>query len=222
MQTQDLTSIQRAAVAAAETSYLYGPAGTGKTTALQQRLLRLLREGEPAYTILTLVAESEHRAAFIGAVNESGLGPHGELNVTVYSRLAQSMVALFWPLVARDAGFERPYVPPTFLTYDQSQVLMWRVVSPLLAQGAFSNLRLRPQQIVSQLLDTLNRAALNALSLEEAIVRQSVTWVGEPERRFHLDDAATAARAFRRYETTDGVRLTARYWLATATWPGTR
>jgi hypothetical protein len=75
---------------------------------------------------------------------------------------------------------------------------MWRVVTPLLGQGAFANLRLRPQQIVSQLLDTLNRAALNALTLEEAIARQSRTWAGDPERRFHLDDAATAARAFRR------------------------
>ena len=199
MQTQDLTPLQREAVTAGGTSFLYGPAGTGKTTALHHRLLSLLREGEPAYTILTLVAEPEHRAAFFDAVHDSGLGPFAELNVTNYTGLAQSMVALFWPLVARDAGFERPYVPPTSLSYDQAQVLMWRVVTPMLAQGAFSNLRLRPQQIVSQLLDTLNRAALNALSLEEAIARQSRTWVGEPERRFHLDDAATAARAFRRH-----------------------
>lgn len=199
MQTQDLTPLQREATRAGETSFLYGPAGTGKTTALHHRLLRLLRDGEPAYTILTLVAEPEHRAAFFDAVHNSGLGPYAELTVTDYSRLAQSMVALFWPLVARDAGFERPYVPPTSLSYDQAQVLMWRVVTPLLAQGAFANLRLRPQQIVSQLLDTLNRAALNALTLEEAIARQTRTWAGEPERRFHLDDAATAARAFRRH-----------------------
>jgi len=195
---KDLTPLQREALAADGTSFLYGPAGTGKTTALHHRLLRLLAAGEPAYTILTLVAEPEHRAAFFDAVHNSGLGPYSELTVTNYTRLAQSMVALFWPLVARDAGFERPYVPPTFLSYDQAQVLMWRVVGPLLAQGAFANLRLRPQQIVSQLLDTLNRAALNALTLEEAIARQSRTWAGEPERRFHLDDAATAARAFRR------------------------
>ena len=199
MPTQDLTALQLAAVAAGGTSYLHGPAGTGKTTALHQRLLRLLREGEPAYTILALVAEPEHRAAFFEAVHHSGLGPYAELNVIDYARLAQRMVALFWPLVARDAGFERPYMPPTFLSYDQAQVVMWRIVNPLLAQGAFANLRLRPQQIVSQLLDTLNRAALNALSLEEAIARQSRTWAGEPERRFHLDDAATAARAFRRH-----------------------
>jgi len=194
----NLTDIQRTAVAAGGTSYLYGPAGTGKTTALQQRLLRLLREGEPAYTILVLVAEPEHRDAFFDTLHTSGLGPYAELNVTHYTRLAQSMVSLFWPLVARGAGFARPYQPPTFLSYDLAQVLMWRVVNPLLGQGAFANLRLRPQQIVSQLLDTLNRAALNALTLEEAIARQARTWAGDPERRFHLDDAATAARAFRR------------------------
>ena len=198
MNVISLTSIQQEAAAAGGTSYLYGPAGTGKTTALQQRLLRLLRAGEPAYTILVLVAEPEHRDIYFDAVRSSGLGPYAELNVSHYTRLAQSMVSLFWPLVARDAGFARPYQPPTFLSYDLAQVLMWRVVNPLLTQGAFANLRLRPQQIVSQLLDTLNRAALNALTLEEAIARQSRTWAGDPERRFHLDDAATAARAFRR------------------------
>ncbi len=199
MPTPELNPQQRQAVAAGGTAMLIGPAGTGKSTALQHRLLRLLREGEPAYTILTLVAEPEHRDAYFDAVHNSGLGPYAELNVTGYSQLAQRMAALFWPLVARDAGFERPYVPPTFLSYDLAQVAMWRVVTPMLAQGAFANLRLRPQQIVSQLLDTLNRAALNALTLEEAIARQSRTWAGEPERRFHLDDAATAARAFRRH-----------------------
>ena len=165
MNTQELTQLQREVAAAEGTSYLYGPAGTGKTTALQQRLLRLLRAGEPAYTILVLVAEPEHRDAYFDAVRASGLGPYAELNVSAYTRLAQSMVSLFWPLVARDAGFARPYQPPTFLSYDLAQVLMWRVVTPLLGQGAFANLRLRPQQIVSQLLDTLNPVSYTHLTL---------------------------------------------------------
>ncbi len=104
MQSQDLTAIQREAAAAGGTSFLYGPAGTGKTTALHHRLLRLLREGELAYTILTLVAEPEHRAAYSDAVHNSGLGPYAELTVMDYSRLAQSMVARFWPRVAPVAG----------------------------------------------------------------------------------------------------------------------
>ncbi|MFQ5401655.1 MAG: hypothetical protein ACE5E7_18910, partial [Anaerolineae bacterium] len=166
-----LTPLQREAAHADRASFLLGPAGSGKSTALQHRLLHLLKEGEPAYTILILVAEPEHRQAFLDAIHQSGLGPYADLNLTTYNRLAQEMVALFWPLVARSAGFAHPYRPPTFLSYDLAQLLMWRTVTPMLDDGAFADLRLRPQQIVSQILDTLNRAALNGLSLDEAVAR---------------------------------------------------
>ncbi len=194
----ELISAQDTAVASDGASFLLGAVGSGKTTALQQRLLRLLQSGEPAYTILVLVAEPEHQPVYLEAVHQSDLGPYADLNITTYSGMAMEMVNLFWPLLARPAGFAQPYRPPTVLTYDLAQLLMWRVVTPMLQQGAFADLRLRPQQIVSQLLDTLNRAALNSLSLDEAILRQRNTWVGEPERQQQLLDAATAARGFRR------------------------
>ncbi len=194
----DLTPMQQSAVAAAKTSFLLGAAGTGKSTVLQRRLLRLLADGEPAYTILVLVAEPERRQAYLDAVHESGLGPYADLNVISYNQMAMEMTALFWPLVARPAGFTHPHQPPTVLSYDLAQLLMWYVVTPLLEAGAFANLRLRPQQIVSQVLDTLNRAALNGLTLDEAVERQTATWAGEPERLLHLQDAAKAARAFRK------------------------
>ncbi len=66
----------------------------------------------------------------------------------------------------------------------------------MLNEGAFSDLRLRPQQIVSQLLDTLNRAALNGLTVEEAMARQRHSWVGEADRVRHLNDAETAVSYF--------------------------
>ncbi|MEZ4593683.1 MAG: AAA family ATPase, partial [Chloroflexota bacterium] len=188
---------QQAAIAAEQTSFLLGPAGTGKTFALQQRLLRLLQDGEPAYTLLVIVAEPEQASNYLDAVHQSGLGPYADLKITTYTQMAMEMVKLFWPLVARSAGFERPYHPPTFLSYDLAQLLMWHIITPMLNEGAFADLRLRPQQIVSQLLDTLNRAALNSLSLDEAIERQIRTWAGEPERIRHLNEAATAARQFR-------------------------
>ncbi|MCB8921491.1 MAG: hypothetical protein H6662_07920 [Ardenticatenaceae bacterium] len=194
----NLTPVQETAVTAPHTSFLLGPAGSGKTTALQHRLLRLLQEGETAYTLLILVAEPDHQQGYRDFIHQSGLGPYADLKITTYIEMAREMVALFWPLVARDAGFARPYQPPTFLSYDLAQLQMWRIITPMLADGAFSDLRLRPQQIVSQLLDTLNRAALNALSLDEAIARQRDTWVGEPERLLHLTDAAKAARRFRK------------------------
>ena len=194
-----LTAVQNETIAANTHSFLLGAAGTGKTTALQQRLLRLLADGEPAYTLLVLVAEPEHQQEYLDAVHQSGLGPYADLKITTYTQLAQEMVALFWPLVARPGGFVHPYRPPAFLSYDLAQLLMWGIISAMLREGAFSDLRLRPQQIVSQLLDTLNRAALNGLSLEAAIDRQIDTWVGEAERVRHLQDAATAVSQFRRH-----------------------
>lgn len=194
----ELTPIQQTAVSTPNISFWLGPAGTGKTTALRERLLQLLASGEPAYAILVLVAEPDQQRPFLDFLHQSDAGPYADLKVTTYNQMAQEMVQLFWPLVARDAGFERPYQPPTFLSYDLAQLLMWRIVMPLLAEGAFADLRLRPQQIVSQLLDTLNRAALNGLSLQEAIERQITTWAGEPARLRHLQEAATAARSFRR------------------------
>lgn len=194
----NLTSLQETAAAAPSTSFWLGPAGAGKSTALHARLRRLLAEGEPAYTILVLVAELEQREPFLADLHQSDVGPYADLTITTYNRMAQEMVQLFWPLVARDAGFVRPYHPPTFLSYDLAQLLMWHVITPMLDEGAFADLRLRPQQIVSQLLDTLNRAALNGLTLDEAIARQIRTWSGETARLRNLEEAATAARAFRR------------------------
>ncbi len=176
---------------------MLGAVGTGKSTVLQRRLLRLLEEGEPAYTILILVAEPEHRQPYETAVINADLGPFADLKITTYSQMAMEMVTLFWPLIARRSGFSSAHQPPTVLTYDLAQLLMWRVVTPLLNGGAFADLRLRPQQIVSQVLDTLNRAALNSLILDQAIERQIKTWVGEDARLLDLRDAETAAREFR-------------------------
>ena len=185
-------------MAAGETTFLIGPAGTGKSTALYQRLLQVLQD-EPAYTVLVLVAEEEDGERFLEFLHEHEAGPYADLKITTYGRLAREMVSLFWPLVARPAGFRRPFQPPAFLSYDLAQLLMWRIVSPMREEGAFADLPLRPQQIVSQLLDTLNRAALNGLTLGEAQARQLQTWAGEREEARHLQEAAHAARQFREH-----------------------
>jgi len=192
-----LAPIQIAVTEAKGSSLLLGPAGSGKSLALQQRLVALLASGEPAYTVLVIVAEPEHSQAFLDQVQQSALGPYAELNVTTFNTLAREMVSLFWPLIARPAGFAKPYQPPSFLTYDLAQLLMWQVVTPIIDEGAFATLKLRPQQIVSQLLDTLNRAALNGLTVEEATRRQLVSWADADEQRIHISEAASAAGQFR-------------------------
>ena len=193
----DLNLAQQTAVAANGMSFLRGPAGTGKTTALQQRIQQLLAQDEPAYTILTIVAELDQRTHYLNALHEAAVGPYADLKIITFTSLAREMVQLFWPLVARPSGFERPYLPPTFLSYDLAQLLMWRLVNDELSGGTYADIRLRPQQIVSQLLDTLNRAALNRFSIAAAIERQISSWTGEPDHIRHLRQVEQTARQFR-------------------------
>lgn len=196
---KELTSTQQEAISAGGSSFLLGLAGSGKSTALHRRLLRLLQEGEPAYTVLVLVAEAENRHDFLAYLQQNSIDSVHDLEITTYTFLAREMVRLFWPLVARPAGFHEPSRPPLYLHYDLAQLLMWQIVMPMLREGAFADLRLRPQQIVSQVLDTLNRAAFNRLTLKEAEQRQLQSWAQEPEEIRHLQEATQAAQAFRQH-----------------------
>lgn len=178
---------------------VWGNAGTGKTTALQHRLLRLLQDGISAYNILVLVSEYSHEQPYLDLIHQSKLGPYAQLHITTYNSLAREMVVLFWPLVARQAGFEQPHLPPSFLEYDMAQLLMWQILRQMEGEGAFADVRLRPQRLVSQLLDMLNRASYNGLSLDQAIERQRQLWQYEPEQLKLLADAGIAAHRFREY-----------------------
>lgn len=193
----ELTATQQEAVQSSGSSFLQGQAGTGKSTALLHRLRRLLQEGESSYAILILVSEASDRRRVFQFLEAAGLEEPRDLQVTTFTYLAREMVQQFWPLVARPAGFERPFQRPVYIRYDLAQLLMWRIVRAMRAEGAFADLPLRLQQIVSQILDIINRAALNRLSLQEAEQRQIQSWAGEPADARHLREAAQAAQSFR-------------------------
>ena len=198
---EELSPVQETIVATpfavGQRLFAHGPAGSGKTTALQRRLISLLAAGVPSYTVLTLLPEPGAADAYKRALAGAGLGPYSDLHLTTYSGLARELVALFWPLIARAAGFSAPHRPPMFLSYDLAQVQMKRVIAPMLAEGTFEGLRMRPQQILSQLLDNLNRSALNGLNLDQMEERLLSTWSGAPEHLRYFRQAGDAARRFR-------------------------
>ncbi len=180
-----------------ETCFLSGPAGAGKSTALVARLAYLLRQGVPAYSILVLLPDRPAVERLRRALQGIPLGPYGDLSIHTYYSLAQRMVALFWPLVARPAGFEHPERPPVFLPYDLAQYFLGEVIRPLLDQGYFEGLHLHPQRLLSQLLDNLNKAALNGYPLAEVAVRLSSAWSGPPERLLLYQQAQECCERFR-------------------------
>ena len=195
----ELTPTQQTAITSDGHNFCIGPAGTGKSTVLHRRLLDLLKDGEQAYTMLVLVSEPNHRQDFIDHIQAADLGPTSEPSIYTFSGIAREMISLFWPLIARPAGFDEAHHPPVFLGYDLAQLLMWRTIKPMMEAGSFSGLNLRPQQIVSQILDTLNRAALNNLSLHEAEARQVDAWSGSRDHLKHIKDVSAAAAQFRQY-----------------------
>ncbi|MGC8874857.1 MAG: UvrD-helicase domain-containing protein [Chloroflexia bacterium] len=180
-----------------ETCFLSGPTGAGKSTALLARLAYLLRQGVPAYSILVLLPDRPAVERLQRALRGIPLGPYGELSIHTYYSLAQRMVALFWPLVARPAGFAHPERPPIFLPYDLAQYLLGEVIRPLLDRGYFEGLHLHPQRLLSQILDNLNKAALNGYPLAEVVVRLSSAWSGPPERLLLYQQAQECCERFR-------------------------
>ena len=103
--TERLTPQQRDLIARSGRLFLEGSAGTGKTTVAVNRLLHLLESGVPADEILVLVPQRTLALPYHHALRTVELPPGGQVTVTTMSGIAVQMVELFWPLVAKKAGF---------------------------------------------------------------------------------------------------------------------
>ena len=179
------------------TCFLQGPAGVGKSQVLIERLQRLLQGGVPGYSILTILPDRSTTRRYRDAIQQLDLGPFGVVELQTYSGLATRLVRLFWPLVAAEAGFAAPQQPPVFLNYETAQYTMGQVVEPLLAQGYFEGLSMRPQRILSQLLDNLNKAAVGDFPLQEVGPRLDEAWSGEEGRRRYYGQMQHCVDQFR-------------------------
>ncbi|MBC7243304.1 MAG: ATP-dependent helicase [Anaerolineae bacterium] len=145
-----------------DTLFVAGPIGAGKSTALWHRLLHLLQLPVRGESVLFLVPDRGLRDHIESMLTRQALVPHGRPTITTYYGLARRMVDLFWPAIAAEAGFAHPERDPVFLTYETAQFLMYQVIQPLMDEHAyFHDVRVRPRRLTSQLLDNLNKAAIN-------------------------------------------------------------
>lgn len=203
----DYTSVIEAPVDGNQALFLAGPAGAGKSQALVQRLRFLLQSGVPGYSILVILPDRATTVQFDDAVSELDLGPFGAVDLHTYYGLASRLVRTFWPLVARDAGFAQPQRQPIFLTYETAQYVMSQLIEPLLEQGYFEGLSMRPQRIVSQLLDNLNKAAINGYPISEVESQLKAAWTGEDreERLRYYEQAQDCIELFREHCLAHGL-----------------
>jgi hypothetical protein len=179
---------------------LNGMPGTGKTTALMARLAALLKEGVRPHEIMVLVPQRAQVEEYERLLSGLDAPTRGGVDVTTFYSLVQRVVALFWPVVAGEAGFASPDREPTFLTIETAQYFMWRVVEPLVTnQGYFRDLAIRRGRLLAQIIDNLNKSALVGFDHTEIYPRLSGAWTGTAERANSYWQAQDCAMRFRQY-----------------------
>ena len=155
-----------------KTLFLSGPFGAGKTTVAIERIQWLLRqERVRGDQILVLVPQRTLGQPYQEALHRPEVPAGALVEVTTVASLARSSVALYWPLVARSAGFAEPRREPTFLNLETTQYHMDGLVEKATQQAEFDAVRLQRGRIVSQVLDNLNKAALLGFTIDEAYAR---------------------------------------------------
>ena len=179
--------------------FLEGPAGCGKTTVAVHRMLDLIDAGVPADQILVLAPQRTLAFPYYQALLNPDLPPGSMPTIATMGGLAQRMIDIFWPAVARLAGFGQPDQPPVFLTLETAQYYMARLVTPLLDKGYFDAVDIDRNRLFSQILDNLNKSAAVGFPHTAFGERLQKAWVGKPTQLRIYEEAQECANQFREY-----------------------
>lgn len=176
--------------------FVSGKAGTGKTTTGVERMRRLLAQGIPADSILMLTPQRTLQEPYLDLLYSPERSAGGEVTSATIGGLAKRMCDLFWPIAAEAAGFKNPHLPPVFLTLETAQYYMAYLVRPLIEeQGYFQSLTINRNRLYSQIIDTLNKAAVVGFPHTEIQSRLDSAWYGDPaQRRIYADGQECASR----------------------------
>lgn len=180
------------------TTFLEGPAGCGKTTAAVHRLLYLLEVGVRADEILVWVPQRSLGRPYTEALRQPDVPAGARVDVLSLDGMARRTLDLFWPVVAERAGFDA-LREPRFLTLETAQYYMDGVLDPLIEEGAFGDVTVARNRLLSQILDNLNKSALVGFPQSEIGPRLIAAWGGESSRErvyMAVQRAASAFRAF--------------------------
>lgn len=195
----DLSSNQMAVVTSPLQGSLLldGEAGTGKSTAGAYRLRHLVEQGVPGDSILVLVPQRSLASPYFAQIQSLDF-PSGTMpSILTFGGLAQRMISLFWPVIAKNAGFKSPSKPCKFLTLETAQYYLATLVDPLLQQGYFDSLTIDPNRLYSQVIDNLNKSAVVGFPPSEISSRLTRSWSGKPSQAIIYQQGQECALLFR-------------------------
>lgn len=182
--------------------FLAGPFGSGKTTLAIERIRWLLRrERTRGDDILVLTAQRTLAEPYQRALRSGEIPSGPPVRVTTFAGLARQAVELYWPLLASVAGFADPKREPTFLNLETSQYHMARLVDEALRRGEFDGIRIERNRIISQVLDNLNKAALQGFEIDEAYQRLELAVPGGEQRTARLNALRAAQQISHAFRT---------------------
>jgi hypothetical protein len=176
------------------TSFYKGAAGTGKTTASIKYLETLSQNTDDR--ILILIPQKTLGKSYYEVSKKINGSPP---DIFTIAGLATQMVELFWPTIGEEAGFLNPEATPVFLNLESSQYFMAKVMEPLLEEGAFNSVIINRNRLYTQVIDNLNKAALNGFSHTEIETRLSWAAPNDSERNKIFSDAQLAAIQYREF-----------------------
>jgi len=179
---------------------LSGPAGSGKTTAGIERLKYLAQQEASGREILLLFPQRNLGSPYQESITSLDF-PGNSLPVSVtYGGLARRNIDLFWPLLVEEFSYFSTHSPPIFLTLESTLYFLSRIIEPLiLDKGLFSSVTIQRNRLYSQILDNLNKAAVNGFPHTEISEKLKSSWIGDPVQEKIFDDAQFSANLFREY-----------------------
>ena len=178
-------------------TFLEGPAGAGKTTRAISRIQSLIDSGVPPGTILLLTPHRSYTLPYREAFDHQTWYALGKATI---GGLARRYVSLFWPEIPPRAKYSfLEDEEPTFLTYEVAQYFMARLVSPLLEQGYFSDLKLTRHRLYSQLLDNLNKPAVNDIPLDDLRSYLQAARISDETAAGRVDEISSTVVSYREF-----------------------
>lgn len=183
----------------ANTVFLEGPAGSGKTTMAVARLMDLLVNEERADSIIILLPQRTLAQPYYLKIQNTPDVLYGMVTILTVGGLAKRMIELFWPLISEKAGFGSPTEAPNFLTLETAQYYMSLVLKPYFSEGLFESVTIDRNRLYSQTIDNLNKSAVVGFPYSDIGEKLKSAWVGEPGQLNVYDDVQKSATLYRQY-----------------------